>query len=118
MGSDAVLTTVKILEMMAQTRSRLGSLRNKFADLHRVSVSVPCPWSKKGTVMRQLIINSEDKNRQLIDGVRIFEDTGWVLVTPDRTTASFIVLAESDGRENASRLADRYRTFVEQYQLS
>ncbi len=118
MGSDAVLTTVKILEMMAQTRSRLGSLRQKFAKLSRVSLSVPCPWSKKGTVMRQLIINSEDKNRQLIDGVRIFEDNGWVLVTPDRITASFIVLAESDSHENASNLADRYRTFVEQYQLT
>ncbi|UCE25703.1 MAG: NTP transferase domain-containing protein [Candidatus Zixiibacteriota bacterium] len=118
MGSDAVLTTVKILEMMAQTRSRLGSLSQKFTKLSRVSVSVPCPWSKKGTVMRQLIINSEDKNRQLIDGVRIFEDNGWVLVTPDRMTASFIVFAESDSQENASQLADRYRNFVEQYQLS
>ena len=45
--------------------------------------------------MRKLIVGSDDKQRQLIDGVRIFEDDGWVLVTPDRTTAAFNIQAES-----------------------
>ncbi len=118
MGSDAIFITVKVLEMMARTKSRFGSVRKKFEYLTRASVTVPCPWSKKGTVMRQLIINSEDKDRQLIDGVRIFEDGGWVLVTPDRTTAAFNIFAESKSKEDAARLLEQYRAFVEQYQLA
>ena len=118
MGADAILTSVKILEMMAQTKTRFGTLRKKFEHLHRQQTSVPCPWSKKGTVMRQLIINSADSNRQLIDGVRIFEEDGWVLVTPDRITASFQIIAESTDQEKVSALLERYKTNVEKYQLS
>ncbi|HOP05864.1 MAG TPA: sugar phosphate nucleotidyltransferase [candidate division Zixibacteria bacterium] len=116
-GSDAMLAAVKLLEMMALTHSRLGSLRKRFEGLVRKSASVPCPWSRKGTVMRKLIVGSEDKQRQLIDGVRIFEDDGWVLVTPDRTTASFNILAESRSRDGADLLVDRYRSMVEESQV-
>lgn len=118
MGSDAMITTVKILEMMAQTKSRFGTARKKFEHLNRRSASVPCPWSKKGTVMRKLIIDTADKNRQLIDGVRVLEDNGWVLVTPNRVTASFKIIAESTSQEDVSKLINRYRVIVEKYQAN
>jgi len=118
MGADAMLATVKILEMMAKTKSRFGQLRRKHERFVRQSISVPCPWSKKGTVMRRLITESNDKERQLIDGVRIFEDIGWVLVAPDRLNASFYILAESSSKEHTSGLINRYRTFVEESQTS
>jgi mannose-1-phosphate guanylyltransferase/phosphomannomutase len=116
MGADAMLAAVKILEMMALTKSRLGALRSKFDHLERQTVSVPCPWAKKGTVMRKLITASEDKRRQLIDGVRIFEDNGWVLVIPDRLRAAFNIVAESKSKETTSHLIDNYRTLVKQAQ--
>ncbi len=116
MGADAMVAAVKTLEMMAQTKSRPGTLRKKFEHLHRQIVSVPCPWAKKGTVMRKLITGSEDKRRQLVDGVRIFENKGWVLVIPDRLTASFNILAESESKEETSHLIDQYRTLVDQFQ--
>ncbi len=112
MGADAMLSAVKLLEMMAATRSRLGEIRKKFEHLNRLSISVPCPWSKKGTVMRKLIIGSDEKPRQLIDGVRIFEEDGWVLVAPDRLTASFNILAESESPEGTRSLIDRYSAIV------
>ncbi len=117
-GVDAVLSAVKILEMMAQTKSRFGTIRERFAHLNRRFVSVPCPWSKKGTVMRMLITGSEDKKRQLIDGVRIFEEKGWVLVAPDRRTAAFNILAESSSEEATSHLIGEYRNLVESCQDS
>ena len=116
MGADAILAGVKLLEMMAQTKTHLASLRKRFEHLYRRMISVPCPWAKKGTVMRKLITESENKQRQLIDGVRIFEDKGWVLVIPDRLTAAFNIFAESESEEEASRLLDQYRALVEQSQ--
>jgi mannose-1-phosphate guanylyltransferase/phosphomannomutase len=116
MGADAMLAAVKILEMIARTKSRLSALRRKFTHLVRQHVSVPCPWAKKGTVMRKLITSSGDKQYQLIDGVRILEDNGWVLVIPDRVTAAFNILAESKSKETTSRLIEQYRTVVEQAQ--
>lgn len=116
LGSDAVLTVIKILEMMAHTKARFGDLREKFEKYNRKSLSVPCPWAKKGTVMRRLLTESEDKERQLIDGVKIFENGGWVLLAPDQTTASFNILVESTSSGETSALANRYRELVEDFQ--
>ena len=118
MGADAMLTAVKLLELMARNKVRLGDARRKFEHLVRQAVSVPCPWSKKGTVMRRLIVGSDDQQRQLIDGVRVFDEDGWVLVTPDRLTAAFNILAESDSTEKTVRLIKRYRARVEESQLN
>ncbi|MCK4632277.1 MAG: hypothetical protein KAT79_03340, partial [candidate division Zixibacteria bacterium] len=96
-----------------RTRTQFGAARQKFAHLHRRSVSVPCPWSRKGTVMRKLSTGSESKDRQLIDGIRIFEDSGWVLVAPDRQTAAFNIMAESTSVENTDQLVAQYRELVE-----
>ncbi len=116
-GSDAMLSAVKILELMARTNTRIGDLRARFEKFDRQSVSVPCPWSKKGTVMRKLITDSAGKDRQLIDGVRVFEDNGWVLVAPDRVSAAFNILAESTSADATRSLVAHYRDFVEQSQL-
>ena len=112
-GSDALFTSVKLLEMLARTRNTVSRMRKQYEHYVRHHASVPCPWSRKGTVMRRLITESVDKRRQLIDGVRIFESGGWVLVTPDRSNAAFEILAESTSREITEGLIDRYRTLVE-----
>jgi mannose-1-phosphate guanylyltransferase/phosphomannomutase len=118
MGSDAIVSVVKILEMLAMTKSRFGELRERHESLKRRSVSVPCPWSRKGAVMRKLITESKDKQRQLIDGVRILEDAGWALVAPDRQKASFNITAESKSEEALIDLVSRYKTMVEQFQTN
>jgi mannose-1-phosphate guanylyltransferase/phosphomannomutase len=113
MGADAMLAAVKILEMMAQTRTRFSELRAKHEIFHRQATSVPCPWSKRGQVMRRLITETDTTERQLIDGVRIFDEGGWVLIAPDRLKASFDILVESRSSERTDLLLDRYRKFVE-----
>lgn len=116
MGTDAILATVYIIEMMAKEKIRLGEIRGEFEKYIRREIKVPCPWSKKGQVMRKLITDTDSKNRQLIDGVRIFEPEGWVLVTPDTLTAAFSIQAESESRDSTEELINRYRTLVEKAQ--
>jgi mannose-1-phosphate guanylyltransferase/phosphomannomutase len=115
-GSDAMLSTVKMLEMIAQTKTSISQIRKKYEHYIMQEAMVPCPWSKKGTVMRQLIINSAEKTREMVDGVRIFEDGGWILITPDRFTASFKIVAETTSVKSTSKLLNRYKKIVEKYQ--
>ncbi len=116
MGSDAILAIAFIIEMMAKERVRLGEMRTDFEKYIRREIKVPCPWAKKGQVMRKIITDTDNKNRQLIDGIRIFEPEGWVLVSPDTLTASFLIQAESESPDSLDELIDRYRTLVEQAQ--
>jgi mannose-1-phosphate guanylyltransferase/phosphomannomutase len=115
-GADAMYAAVQMLEMMAMARVELGSLRRQFDRFIRKEVTIPCPWGKKGQVMRMLITSRADKNRQLIDGVRIFEDSGWVLVVPDRLTASFGILAEAESEDTVDRIIGEYTQLVEESQ--
>ncbi len=117
-GADAMFALARLLEMLAKTRHRLGQLRRNYEHLVRRTVSVPCPWSRKGTVMRRLISESENKRRQLIDGVRILEDDGWVLIAPDRFNAAFSIFAESGSERITQSLISNYRTVVEKCQES
>jgi len=116
MGSDAMLAMVKILEMMAVTKTHLSELRKNFEYLNRMTVSVPCPWSKKGMIMRKLITSSDKKQRQLVDGVRIKEDTGWVMLVPDKVTAAFDIQAETESPEQTKELIDRYKALLDEWQ--
>lgn len=115
-GADAILATVKILELIAKTRETISEIRKKYDKYQRHEVSIPCPWSRKGTVMRRLITETANIERQLIDGVRLKEDGGWVLVSPDRFRASFNIFAESGSVEQAQKLVEKYRDLVERWQ--
>lgn len=115
-GADGMYAIARILEMMAKTGVKLGDLRRSFDNYIRKTISVPCPWGKKGQVMRSLITSTESKSRQLIDGVRIFEDGGWVLVAPDRQTASFGILAEAESEPDVDRIIRVYAELVEESQ--
>lgn len=117
-GADAIFSAVRLLEMLARTHGRLGELRSRYEHYIRETVSVPCPWSKRGTVMRKLISESENKKRELVDGIRIFEDGGWVLIIPDRLKASFNIQAESTSDATTIGLINRYRTLLETIQNS
>jgi mannose-1-phosphate guanylyltransferase/phosphomannomutase len=114
--SDAIISTVKILEMLAQTKVHLSEYRHNFEIFRLQTVSVPCPWTRKGTVLRKLISDTKDKPRELIDGVRIFENNGWVLITPDRDKASFNIVAEAASEEKVRGLIELYRKAVQEYQ--
>jgi len=116
MGSDAIVSAVYLLNMLAKIKIRLSEHRKKFEGYIRKQLSIPCPWSKKGQVMRTLISDTETKNRQLIDGIRVMENGGWVLVAPDDLSASFSILAESQSEKEVETLVGHYKDLVEQAQ--
>ena len=53
---------------------------------------------------------------ELIDGVRVFESAGWVLVTPDRLKASFGILAEAESEDEVDSIIREYSELVEKSQ--
>ncbi len=114
-ASDAILSVIKLLEMLAESGETLAALRQKLDIYKSQTAAVPCPWSSKGRVLRKLITEAKDKKHQLIDGVRIFENGGWVLVTPDRYKASFNIIAETTSEDETSALIEQYKSRVENF---
>ena len=71
--------------------------------IHR---SVQCPWALKGAVMRVLNERFADADVDLTDGIKVFEERGWVQVLPDPDEPLIHVYAEG-GLRRGVRAAGR-----------
>jgi mannose-1-phosphate guanylyltransferase/phosphomannomutase len=112
---DAMLSITKILELMAATGSKMGALASEIPQSHMVKKNIPCPWSKKGQVLRNLMEQTKDhKEKQFIDGIKLFYGRDWVQVLPDPNRELFHINAEADDHEKAQKLVDEYTSKIEE----
>jgi mannose-1-phosphate guanylyltransferase/phosphomannomutase len=103
---DGLYGAAKVMELLAAEHQPASELVDMLPDWHMASRAVPCPWDRKGLVMRALHDESRNGNNvQMIDGIRISENGGWVLVLPDASEAAVNVIAESTSDESADRTA-------------
>jgi mannose-1-phosphate guanylyltransferase/phosphomannomutase len=111
---DALATLAKLLDLLAATGRRLSDV---VRDLPTVSIaheSVPTPWERKGAVMRELVERVPPEQTELIDGVKIRRDDGWVLVLPDPEEPTTHVWAEAGSDTAARQVAQEYARRIRQ----
>jgi mannose-1-phosphate guanylyltransferase/phosphomannomutase len=109
---DAVFTTVRLLELLAQTGSSLGAMREWTpAVSHRTAVEF-CPWEVKGRVMRTMMERHMRDRVDLTDGVKVFVEGGWVLVVPDADRPEYHIIASTLDPVQADRLLTEYSQLV------
>mgnify|MGYP001770729093 CR=1 FL=1 len=118
-ATDAMYSLAKILEMMALTGKRLGEIDASLPRLASVKRNVNCSFELKGKVMRHIMKDSEGKERDLVDGVKIyFEHNGQkasVLLLPDKERPLFHINAEAANHALAERLAQQYQQKIIQW---
>jgi len=104
------------VEMMLQADVRLSELIRSLPEFHLVYGQVQCPWDSKGTVMRKLAETSrEGLSVELTDGIKIYDDVGWVLVLPDSFEPVVHVYAESPSIEESQARLDACRIRLESW---
>jgi mannose-1-phosphate guanylyltransferase/phosphomannomutase len=109
---DAVFTTVRVLELLAQSSASLGALRNRIpAVAHRTAIEF-CPWEVKGRVMRTMMERHMRDRVDLTDGVKVFVDGGWVLVVPDADRPEYHIIASTLDPALSDRLVGEYSELV------
>ncbi|HTJ25018.1 MAG TPA: mannose-1-phosphate guanyltransferase [Candidatus Limnocylindria bacterium] len=116
---DGIFATAKIMEMLAGEHRKLSELVDMLPRWHIAGRVVPCPWDRKGAVMRSLhdeAAHAGNGKVETLDGVRLARRDGWVLVLPDATDASVNIWAEGPTDEQASfyadEIADRVRSIA------
>jgi len=112
---DAMLATLKILEMLAASGLTLHEAIRHIPKRITAREQVPCPWEMKGTLMRTLIEATKDERVELVDGVKIHLGSDWAAIYPDQDKPYFHILAEADGRARAEQIVATYRDKVEDW---
>lgn len=111
---DAAAGLLKMLDLLAARDTSLAGIVAELPEVHMVHEGVITPWEQKGTVMRTLVEQTHGRDVQLIDGVKVFHDSGWVLVLPDPEEPVTHIWAEGDDSVDARSLAQEYARRIRQ----
>ncbi|MBI4545780.1 MAG: NTP transferase domain-containing protein [Gemmatimonadetes bacterium] len=113
---DGMFAAVKLLEALSRSGVRLREVADRYPPIHLRQARIACPWGRKGAVMRRLIEATEGRERQLVDGVKLWSsEREWLLVIPHSHKPYFVVTAEGAEREAAERLVAEYSELIERW---
>ena len=109
---DASASLCKLLELLAPVDKPLSKLVAALPRPTLIHRQLQCPWALKGTVMRVLNERFADANVDLRDGIKIFDERGWVQVLPDADEPLVHLYAEGESAEDSEDLETELRTLV------
>jgi mannose-1-phosphate guanylyltransferase/phosphomannomutase len=115
---DAMFAIVKIVELMARHKAQLHDLVQEVPALETFHSKVPCPWDRKGLVMRRAIDALRTGHAELVDGVKVFMDGSWVLLLPDPDEATFHIWVEAPTKNQARTLMKEYSEKLQEWQTA
>ena len=104
---DAMFGIVKIVELMARHKVKLHALVEEVPEFETFHQKVPCPWDRKGLVMRRAIEALHTNHAALVDGVKVFMDGSWVLLLPDPDEATFHIWVEAPTKTAGAKSDER-----------
>ena len=109
---DAIASLCKLLELLAPVQRPLSELVAELPQPTLLHRQVQCSWAMKGMVMRLLNERFSDANVDLLDGIKIFDDRGWVQVLPDPDEPLIHIYAEGESEEASAELEEELRRIV------
>jgi mannose-1-phosphate guanylyltransferase/phosphomannomutase len=110
---DAMASLCRLLELYAPVRRPLSELVAELPAPTLVHRPLPCPWSQKGMVMRILNERLADRDVDLTDGIKLFDERGWVQVLPDPDEPVVHLYAEGATSEDSETLERELRAMIE-----
>jgi mannose-1-phosphate guanylyltransferase/phosphomannomutase len=99
---------VKLLDFMALNNATLSDLVDRIPEIHMHRQEVECGWDAKGKVIRRLIQENNGKRVETLEGIKVYNEDGWVLVLPDAEKPVCSVIGEGVSEEFAEELTNIY----------
>jgi mannose-1-phosphate guanylyltransferase/phosphomannomutase len=75
---------------------------------------LPCPWTFKGYVMRVLTERLKDRDLDLTDGIKVFDERGWAQLLPDPDEPVVHIYAEGRTAAESAELEGELRVAIEE----
>jgi len=111
---DGVAALLHVMDHVAKSDEALSKLVKAVATPAIAEETVVTPWERKGAVMREMVERNGDRTLDLIDGVKVILDDGWVLVVPDPEEPATLVSAEAPTPSEAQSRVQEYARRIRQ----
>lgn len=110
---DAIAGLINIIEYICMSNTTLSQIISEIPDFFIVRKNIHCPWELKGSVMRTIINEQKGKRIELLDGIKLYTNQGWVLILPDADKPIFKIITESDSQIESESLCEKYYNLLE-----
>ncbi len=105
---DSVAGLLKLLDYLSLNNISLSKLVDMLPEIHMHRQEVECNWNAKGKVIRRLIQEHSGAKLETLEGVKVYNENGWVLVLPDAEKPVCSVISEGADAEFAEELTNIY----------
>jgi mannose-1-phosphate guanylyltransferase / phosphomannomutase len=117
-GFDAMFCIAKLMETLTRQERSLGQIRSDLPRVCHRSLTVRCPWTVKGALMRRLVETHPAECLDLTDGVKILnpqQPDSWILILPDAGEPLVHLYANSNDRGWVDETLREYRGYVQEF---
>ena len=110
---DGAMTTALIAEILTYNDTSLRSLIKDLPQYIILKSGKPCPHQAKPLVLQYLLNATEEQERSILDGVKLFYDDGSILIRPSGTEPKYRCFAEAITKDHAQQYLERGLTLLE-----
>jgi phosphomannomutase/phosphoglucomutase len=112
---DGGMAIAKLLEIMARRKKKLSTLLKEIPYYSQYKTSIVCSDNEKGPSIKKLTNKLRKKGRKIstIDGVKMIEKNGWVLVRPSGTESIIRIFSEGKTAKDARGYAEEAKGLIE-----
>ncbi len=111
---DGFISVAKLLEFLARTNQSLSEVIKEIPSFYTLKESISTPLQHRGLIMRTLLENAEGETFDVIDGIKIYLDKGWVLIRPSSDEPVFDIFVEAQTESKAKEFIKTYKKEIEE----
>ncbi len=107
---DPIAATLRLAEIMSKSPKKLSQLVDEIPEYPMLEKSLHCPDEIKFQVMDDLKERFENAGYKMdmIDGVKVIFDDGWVMLRPSNTEPVIRLFVEAKTKERMNELAKQF----------
>ncbi|WII36417.1 sugar phosphate nucleotidyltransferase [Paenibacillus thiaminolyticus] len=118
-GAHPLYAAGLLIQCAAAEGRTLCQLQERLPSLCMAKEELLCRREETGPLLRGMTewVRKGKHRAELLDGIRLQAEDGWVLILPDADEPRFQIVAQADSMDNARRLARQYANRLAKTQL-
>ena len=109
---DAMFSTVKLIELLLRNGEKLSQIEFPRSAVCKKDIS--CSPELKGRVVRALAEELKDEDIELLDGIKVHLNEGWILILPHPNRPVIELYAECEKEKEAQKLLQEYTKKIDE----
>jgi len=110
-GFDGMYALMKVMEALSEG-STLSELALSLPPTYTAKRSIRVPFELRGRILRRLLNELRELEIDTIDGIKVLEPHGWILIRPRSHEPLFDLYIEADNEEEGAVMLRRYTSLL------